>query len=115
MTLGFFLFWGVKNRRKEDRQTNEGGGGGGGGKNGGFGIQVDDQEELQHSRSGSRRRPGRNSALQEYQSGTAIIISSVAANKSCEAVAFCHTSISPYVANKQAAAATTTTSSRQAQ
>jgi hypothetical protein len=100
--------------KKTDRQT--GGGGGGGGKNGGFGIQVDDQEELQHSRSGSSRRPGRNFALQEYQSGTAIIISSIAANESCEADAFCHTSISPYVANKQAAAAaTTTTSSCQAQ
>jgi hypothetical protein len=96
--------------KKTDRQT----GGGGGGKNGGFGIQVDDQEELQHSRSGSSRRPGRNFALQEYQSGTAIIISSIAANESCEADAFCHTSISPYVANKQAAA-TTTTSSCQAQ
>jgi hypothetical protein len=101
--------------KKTDRQTG-GGGGGGGGKNGGFGIQVDDQEELQHSRSGSSRRPGRNFALQEYQSGTAIIISSIAANESCEADAFCHTSISPYVANKQAAAAaTTTTSSCQAQ
>jgi hypothetical protein len=52
-----------------------------------------------------------NSALQEYQSSTAIIIR-LAANESCEADAFCHTSISPYVANKQQA---TTRSSCQAQ